>query len=164
MVDLTDGQIADFFRRSYSAVDGLWFMKLEEAAGFEQALDIDVRVWQIMPKIQARKMKELTGLDRGVGALHDCLTTKFRIEGFGFTSSREADGSGFTIRIARCPWYDLLVKSKREHLAGTIGTRICNAEFNTWASEFGEGIRFSLGDQLCRACQQCVMRFQLRPL
>ena len=162
MANLTDAQIADYFRRSYSAVDGLWFMKLEETAGFDQALDIDVRVWKIMPKIQARKLKELTGLDRGLVALFECFTTKLRIEDFEFTTTREADGSGFEIHMNRCPWYELLVKSKRQHLAGTIGTQICNAEYATWAAEFGDNIEFSLGDQLCRECKRCVVRFQLR--
>lgn len=159
MANLTDAQIADYFRRSYSAVDGLWFMKLEAAAGFDQALDVDVCVWKIMPKIQARKLKELTGLDRGIDALRECFTTKLRIEDFEFTVTRDEDGSGFAIQIARCPWYDLLVKSKRQHLAATIGTRICNAEYAAWAAEFGDDISFSLGDQLCRDCTQCVVRF-----
>lgn len=162
MADLTNAQIADYFRRSYSAVDGLWFMKLEEAAGFELALDVDERVWQIMPKIQTRKLKELTGRDHGLDALYECFTTKLRIEDFEFTSTREGDGTGFTVRITRCPWYDLLVKSKREHLAATIGTRICGAEYAVWAAEFGESITFSLGDQLCQRRDQCMVRFQLR--
>jgi hypothetical protein len=54
MLKLTDRQIADYFHRSYTAVDGLWFMKVEAACGFDTALDIDTGVWKVMPKIQAR--------------------------------------------------------------------------------------------------------------
>ncbi len=39
MFELNDKQVADFFRRSYTAVDGLWFMKAEEKHGFEAALE-----------------------------------------------------------------------------------------------------------------------------
>ena len=34
-----DKQTVEYLRRSYSAVDGLWFMKVEEKRGFEEALD-----------------------------------------------------------------------------------------------------------------------------
>jgi len=54
MLKLTDKQIVEYFKRSYTAVDGLWFMKVEEIYGFDTALDIDEEVWKVMPKIQAR--------------------------------------------------------------------------------------------------------------
>ena len=37
MTDLTEEQKAEYFRRSYTAVDGLWFMKVEERLGFDEA-------------------------------------------------------------------------------------------------------------------------------
>jgi hypothetical protein len=37
MFDLTDAQAAAFFRRSYSAVDGLWFRMVEDRFGLELA-------------------------------------------------------------------------------------------------------------------------------
>ena len=57
MINLTDVQIAEYYHRSFSVVDGLWFMKIEERYGFEAALDIDSEVWKVVPKIQARKLK-----------------------------------------------------------------------------------------------------------
>ena len=44
-------QVVEYLRRSYQAVDGLWFMKVEEALGFEAALEADRRVWEILAKI-----------------------------------------------------------------------------------------------------------------
>jgi hypothetical protein len=38
---LNDKQIAEYMHRCYTAVDGLWFTKLEEKSGFDTALDID---------------------------------------------------------------------------------------------------------------------------
>ncbi len=162
MSRLTDRQIAEYFHRSYTAVDGLWFVKTEEANGFEAALDIDDAVWQVMPKIQARKLKELTGLGDGLEGLYECFTAKLGIEGFDFTTQREPDGSGFEVLLSRCPWYDLLLKSNRKHLAGIIGERICGSEYSAWAAEFGEGIVFEHGDRLCSGRSCCRLRFRRR--
>ncbi|HPD29735.1 MAG TPA: DUF6125 family protein [Phycisphaerae bacterium] len=159
MIELTDAQKADYFRRSYTAVDGLWFMKMEERYGFDPALDVDEEVWRVMPKIQARKLKSLTGLESGMEALCECFTTKLTVEGFDFQASRDA-GGGMTISMARCPWYDLLAESNRRHLAGRVGHRICDTEYRVWATEFGPGIVVEFGERICDGCSRCVVRFK----
>lgn len=161
MVPLTDRQVAEYFHRSYKAVDGLWFVKVEQRLGFDAALDIDDEVWAVMPKIQARKLQELTGLRNGLDALRACFTTKLVIEGFEFAEA--ADGDGFAVTLTRCPWYDLLLKSNRAHLAATIGDRICTTEYSTWASEFGKDLRFESGERICRGCATCTLRFRREP-
>lgn len=159
MIELTDRQIAAYFQRSYTAVDGLWFMKLEEKTDFDTALEVDAAVWKVMPKIQARKLKELTGLAAGLDALRQCFVSKLRIEGYAFEVADRPDGPGFEIAIARCPWVDLLVKSGRQHLADKVGRTICTTEHSVWASEFGKNIRFEFGQRLCAGCSTCVPRF-----
>ena len=62
MNELTEEQKTEYFRRSYTAADGLWFMMVEERLGFEQALQIDEAVWKVLPKIQARTMKGMMHL------------------------------------------------------------------------------------------------------
>lgn len=160
MIPLTDHQMADYFHRSYKTVDGLWFMKVEQRMGFDAALDIDNEVWKVMPKIQARKLKELTGLTSGLEALCECLTTRLAIESFEFTTDRDADDTGFSITSVRCPWYDLLTKSNRQHLAGKIGNLICNTEYSAWAAEFGDDIRVKMDDRICTGCSHCTIRFE----
>ncbi len=76
MIPLTDAQKIEYFNRSYKTVDGLWFVKCEERYGFDVALDMDDAVWQVIPKIQARKIKEFTGLTEGIDALCECFTTR----------------------------------------------------------------------------------------
>ena len=51
--------LSEYFKKCYIAVDGLWFMMLEKTDSFDKALEVDGRVWEILPKIQARKIKEL---------------------------------------------------------------------------------------------------------
>ena len=45
--------------RNLWAVDGLYFLEIEKLCGTEIAATIDQHVWEIMGKIEARKLKEL---------------------------------------------------------------------------------------------------------
>ncbi|MDM7999659.1 MAG: DUF6125 family protein [Dehalococcoidia bacterium] len=157
MAELSDRQIADFFRRSYTAVDGLWFVKAEDKHGFEAALDLDDEVWKVFPKVQARMLKEMTGLTFGLEALRECFTTKLAIEGFRFDIETLSDG--FRVSISRCPWHDAMVKSGREALSGKVGTRICRTEYTVWAAEFGQAIRFRRESEICSGSERCVLEF-----
>lgn len=160
MLNLSPDQLADYLQRSYTAVDGLWFMKTEEAGGFEKALDLDEKVWQVMPKIQARKLKSFLGKDQGIDALRECFEKKLSLDGFTFTTAIEAHS--FDITVTGCIWYDKLVHSKRTHLAERIGSRICPVEFSGWADEFGCSFSFVGEDRICRGCKTCMMRFSER--
>jgi hypothetical protein len=159
MLELTDKQIGEYFKRSYTAVDGLWFMKVEEKYGFETALDIDDDVWKVMPKIQARKLKSMGQLGEGLDALRECLTAKLTMDGFVFTIEQNEEGGTLKITSSECPWHNIMVKSRREHLSGKVGTRICNTEYSVWAAEFGENIQFELHDQICEGQECCTLVF-----
>ena len=153
---LTDKQAAQYFRRCYTAVDGLWFMKVEEKHGLEAALEVDDQVWKVLPKIQARMLKAMLNAGQGMDALRECLSTRLALEEFEFETQKNSDG--FSVLVKRCPWHDQMVKSGREHLSGTVGRRICRTEYSAWAAEFGD-IRFELQEQICEGCRQCVLRF-----
>ena len=72
-----DRQMAELLRRSYMAVDGLWFVFAEQREGYEAALALDEEVWKVMPKIQARKAREVLGAaPEGLEALGQCLGLK----------------------------------------------------------------------------------------
>jgi hypothetical protein len=160
MAGLTGEQVREYLQRCYQAVDGLWFIKLEERHGFDAALDVDVAVWEVMPKIQARKLKELTGRTAGLEALQECLGLKLELDGFRYRTEPLNQGEGFQVVMDRCPWQELLVKANREHLAGQIGNRICRTEYGVWAREFGPGIRFELADPLCAGGAVCRLCFR----
>ena len=140
MVDLNDGQVAEFFRRSYATVDGLWFLKIEEKYGFDAALEIDNEVWKVLPKIQARMLKTISETDGGMDALAECLSVKLTLDGFKFRVEKSEGDNCFCMVIIACPWHNLMVKSGRESLSGKVGDTICNTEYAVWASEFGKDI------------------------
>jgi hypothetical protein len=159
MIELSDSQIIEYWHRSYKTVDGFWFVKAEKRYGFDTALDIDNEVWSVFPKIQARMMKSMGRLDDGLDGLLEAVETKLALEGFIFESSKATDGTGFQVAISKCPWHETMITSGREHLSGKVGTLICNSEYSVWASEFGDDIRFELGEQICEGCESCVLMF-----
>jgi hypothetical protein len=165
MKELTDAQKAEYFHKSYTSVDGLWFMKVEELFGFEEALELDRRVWSIFPKIQARTLRAMLGAEKGVAGLAQCLATKHSMEGFGFEVEAETEGDDSSLKmiISKCPWRELMIKSGRVAFSERVGSAICNAEYGTWASEFGDDelrISFCIESQICKGDEVCVLRFE----
>ena len=156
---MNDKQIADYMYRCFTAVDGLWFMKLEEKYGFDTALEIDNDVWKVMPKIQARMLKSMGKPSNGLEALLDCFTFKLRVEGFTFETEKMENKRGFRVIIEKCPWHDMLVNAGRENVSAKIGTIICNTDGSAWASEFGDDIKFEIESQLCSGSKLCIMKF-----
>ncbi|MGC9317223.1 MAG: DUF6125 family protein [Armatimonadota bacterium] len=152
--------VLQMLRRSYLAVDGLWFMMIEEDEGLERAMELDERVWQVMPKIQARRARELLGVEGSSPAdLVRCMALKFAAEGHDFvlrrTSSEEA-----SVVIRQCPWREVLQSAGRMHLAAEIANRICATEGAVWASEFDESIQFELREALCTSGDCCRFVFR----
>jgi hypothetical protein len=158
---MTPDEIRQYLLRSHTAVDGLWFVKMEERYGFDAALDVDAEVWKVMPKIQARQIRALTGAGNGISGLRLCYTEKLAIDGFDY---RIVDRTGgFEIRVSLCPWYGKMVRSHRTHLAAKVGNRICPPEYAVWAEEFGCAFRFGGERKLCEGGDACVLVFEEKP-
>ncbi len=159
MIEMDSAKIAEYFKRSYTAVDGLWFIKLEERYGFETALELDNEVWKVFPKLQARFLKAAGNLDDGLDTLLECLSTKLKLEDFKFDVETLDSSGGFEITISDCPWHNKMLKSGREQLSGRVGSLICNTEYSVWASEFGDNIEFNLKEQICEGAPRCALHF-----
>ena len=159
-MDFDGEKLVEMLRRSYTAVDGLWFVMAEEMLDPEQALELDERVWRVMPKLQARKARQLLRL-RGssLAELAQCFALKLSAEGHHFEVSRAGPDKLETV-ITECPWLKLLERSDRLHMADTIAQHICVTEGRTWASEFSEGIRFSLEASMCAGDESCRFVFR----
>jgi len=166
MTELTDKDRSEYFHRSYKTADGLWFLKTEERFNFNTALEIDTEVWKVMPKIQARFLKKKLNRDKGLDALCECFSKKLELDGFEFEverSTSEDDGSShIKFIIYKCPWHDIIVRSKRTHFSNKIGGVICKTEYGVWASEFGPDIEFGFGKKrICREDSCCILFFKI---
>ncbi len=160
MSDLTEVQKTEYFRRSYTAVDGLWFMKVEERMGFEPALQVDEAVWKVLPKIQARALKAMMNLPDGLEGLEQALSARLALEGFDFEIKRQ-DGA-VEVAVRSCPWHQIMIRSGREGLSERVSDVICRVENETWAQEFSEPgaeIGFERERRLCRGEGRCRLWF-----
>lgn len=158
MIEMTPDQMLAYLRRSYTAVDGLWFVKAEERYGFDTALEVDEEVWRVFPKIQVRMLKALGKADRGCLDLWHCLSTKLALESFQYRAEDVRDGF-LRISISECPWHGLMVKSGKENLSGKVGTRICRTEYTVWATEFGCRLHFDEWPRICTGGKSCLLQF-----
>jgi hypothetical protein len=118
-----------------------------------------------MPKIQARFIKKKLTKDSGLDDLMECLSQKLLLDEFEFEAKKDTDNGktiGIEFEISTCPWHEILIKSRREHLSDRIGGVICGEEYKVWAKEFGDNIRFSFGDtRICRGSKCCFLSFRL---
>ena len=159
MAMIDDSKKTEYFKRVFEVIDGLWFVKVEEDTDFDHALEIDRRVWEIVPKIQARKLRELLELgDDGLKSLAAALEVKAELDEAECEIELDGDRS-LTVRIKKCPWLALMQKSGREHLAGRVGKVICGTEYPVWMREFGVQGSFELKQLLCDGDECCRMEF-----
>ena len=153
-----DENMVEYLQRAYHAVDGLWFLTVEEAAGFDKALEMDRRVWEALAKIQARKARELTGsIGNTAEELVRCFSLKLAADGHRFESSVRPGEVRFIIR--QCPWLKLMQGSDREHLAREVAQAICPTEGRVWCAEFGGEYEFEMPVMACDGAEHCEMRF-----
>ncbi len=158
-----DRQLVEMLRRSYFAADGLWFVMAEEMLGFDAALELDERVWQVMPKLQARKARELLAVQgSSLEDLARCYSLKLDAEGHSFEVTQTTPHE-LEIAITDCPWLRLLERSNRTHLAESIARTICVAEGRGWAAEFSERITFELAGTMCAGDEACRFLFRRTP-
>lgn len=146
--------LSEYFKRCFLAVDGLWFMMVEKAESFERALEIDRKVWEILPKIQARKIKELLKI-KGASKEELARAIEFKLDAEDFVSTLARQDSQIKITIKECPWLGLLKKSKREHLAEKISDAICTVEYGVFAEEFIGAVDFEVRSRLCSGDDVC---------
>lgn len=157
-----DKVLIEYLRKSYFTVDGLWFIAMEEEYSYEQALAIDEKVWQALPKNQARHVKKLLGIEGSTPAnLLEALKVKFEAEGYNYQVENLSDDELKILIVDDCPWLRLLKKSNRTFLAPEISEKICVKEFEAWGHEFDTGLKFALPSRLCTGDQACLLNFSI---
>ncbi|MCX8043732.1 MAG: DUF6125 family protein [Desulfobacterota bacterium] len=150
--------VAEYFKKCFLSVDGLWFVKVEEAFSFDTALELDVAVWKVLPKIEARTIKQLLSLGNGVENLRAAIEFKLAAEDYDYTIQPLASG-GFKIHIGNCPWVNHITKAGRAHLLDRIAEAICPVEYETFAREFGHDIAMHHERKCCSPHCLCVYVF-----
>lgn len=142
----------EYFKKSYFALDGLWFLMIEEDTSFEKALDIDKKVWKVIAKIQARIAKKQGN------KFHESLKLKWESEGYKYHFEK------YTVIIDQCPWWDIMKNSGRNEKAGKIGAVICPIIYNEWAREYRAPYHIKFETHMCQGDRDCRLLFQKKPI
>ncbi len=150
----------EYMHQNFTKADGLWFVKVEEKFGFDIALDLDQKVWQVIPKMQARFLKKKLCLKDGFDSFYIALKNKLRLDNFDFTARKR--GGSIKIQISRCPWHETMIRSGRKDLSEKIGLSICSTEYSVFAKEFGAEIDFKIECRICTQDPFCTLSFQER--
>jgi len=124
--EIPEDKLADFVfmhLRDMWAVDGLYYLGIEERYGTGSATDIDEKVWEVMGKIEARKIKEL-----------------FNIEGADIPSLMKAlSYSGWALDLED---KEIIVEKDKGIIRNTA-CRVQNTRLSKGLSEFGcKPVRF----------------------
>lgn len=153
-----DKLVAEFFRKCFLSVDGLWFVKVEEAFSFDTALDIDVAVWRVLPKIEARTIKRLLSLDDDFESLRAAFDFKLAAEEYRY-SITPIEAGRFEIQVLDCPWVNHITKAGRAHVLDRIADAVCPVEYEMFAKEFCNGIQVRHKRTDCHTQHHCVFCF-----
>jgi len=157
-MNLTEKDIIEYFHKCFTSVDGLWFLKVEEMFNFETALATDEKVWFILPKIQARFLKERLQLKTDCGNIFfEALNTKLTLDRFEFKLIKKENI--IEVKISHCPWHNILKKSGRGTLSARIGSVICPNEYKVFAAEFNPEIKLDINQGICSGKKFCILQF-----
>ena len=118
--EIPEDKLADFVfmhLRDMWACDGFYYMFIEEKYGTEVATEIDRRVWEVMGKIEARKIKKL-----------------FEIEGNDISTVMKAISfSGWSMDLED---KEIIVK-KDKGIIRNVKCRVQNTRISKGLKEFG---------------------------
>lgn len=138
----------EYFKKSYFAVDGLWFLMVEEETSFEYALELDRKVWKVLAKIQAKAAMKMNK------EFFDSLRLKWDSEGYKYRFEKNK------AIIEQCPWWEILKKARRENQAGRVGAVICPVVYSEWAEEYHAPYTVKFEKYLCQGEKECVLVFE----
>jgi len=88
---------------NYRSVDGLWFQFVEQQFGTERAVELDEAVWQVLGKIEARRVKKAFNLtDEGIPAILKALQLSPSMAAFGPSDAEQPSAKQVRFSITDC--------------------------------------------------------------
>ena len=61
-------ELIKMYSRNWHACDGLWFSGVEDRFGIDRALEIDINMWDISSRLEAKRIKEVLSIPNNDGA------------------------------------------------------------------------------------------------
>ena len=86
---------------NWMTLDGLWFSGVEERFGLEAAVELDIRMWKIGSKIEAKRIRKLLNLGAGLDNVLRAINFMSWAPGFDYEVKRFENRAVWTCR--HCP-------------------------------------------------------------
>ncbi len=160
MMRLTKDQVDELRMGALTAMDGLWFMGVEERLGFDTALEIDIQVWKNYGIVLTKRIARMTGIDLKKGSRPDMHQVKFLLDALcvldGTRASivLEPDGT-LLYRVDACPWWDNFQKAgRRNHPCEMIDEIV----FRDWLGAIDGSLSMEILHSRPRGCEYCSFR------
>jgi len=158
-MELTDGEMEELRLGALTAVDGLWFLAVENRYGFDAALQLDLEVWKNYGLVLLRRLARMKGFrvdpadPPDMANLNDILETLCRVDGT-VCSWEVEDEDRSVFRVHRCSWWENLRRAGREKTVPC--EMIDNAIFAHWLEAVDPSIRLEIIRSLPRGDDHCA--------
>lgn len=138
----------------YYAIDGLWFLGVEEKFGFENALDIDLKAWENFTGVLVKRIRKkfrIAGND--LKTILTIVGVYLSIENnWDFEAALLSEDKGL-IKVNRCPAWDVFKRTGRDKVLpckklDTVFFDAISEKINSDARAF-IGKSFPNGDNCC---------------
>ncbi len=146
--------LVEAYSKLYTALDGLWFLKVEEEYGHDAATRLDVRVWQSLAPREARRISKVRrATEGGIEAVIEA----FKLRPTFLTKEYEvirAENRAI-IRVTKCRSLDAMERDQRK-VSSCI--RVLESVYPSFANSIDSRVKFrvlkapprkSAGDTCC---------------
>jgi hypothetical protein len=149
---LSDDTLIDLLRGIYFAVDGLWFLAVEECFGFDKACELDFKVFGRLGGVVARRMRKRFGI-KGNDVSTAVKVLKIWLEAEGWKVLEvESNRRHAVIQVEHCPWWNYLRRTGREKVIEAVCPTVCVRMFEGLAKEIEPEMTVEMSRQVpdCR--------------
>jgi hypothetical protein len=157
-LDLTQEQMDELRLGALTAIDGLWFMAVEKALGFETALELDLEVWKQYGLVVIKRLARMLDLPVDPSDPPDLATVNFIMEKICHIDGTSCKGELLSptevlFRVYRCSWWENLRRSGRENVVPC--EFVDNTIFRHWLQKIDPSIEFEIIRSLPRGDDHC---------
>jgi len=129
--EISEDKLLEVCSRSFTTVDGLWFLAVEQKYGFDAALELDLEVWRRFSRVHGRRLlksfaiKEDSPIRTLVKLLQaDPIMSIYRPEVVTLTDNKAV------FRCVECPTQ---IARIRDGKGVFPGQRVCSAMYTAYA-------------------------------
>lgn len=154
--------LCEMYAKNWLAMDGVWFLSVEQKYGMEEAMEHDVNAWRLYTVTEAKRIKEFLQLPKRAGIEGLKAALSLRMYALLNEDSFLIDGNSLIYRMTACRVQDARFKKGLPyHPCKQVGI----VEYTYFAKEIDERFETTalscypdITDDTCR----CSWKFTLR--